>query len=684
MVFLSARTVFRISAHVLQGKRMRDEDKSKEELITELRELRERLPQAATNNTFIEEQFRQILDELPLMIACIDSELRYVFCNKLYGLHFGISPEEVVGKRMEDVLEAETYQKMTAHVESALSGSTVSFDVPSTLPDGTEYLIRTSHIPHALPKDSKGFFSLGNDITELRNVEKALRRSEAWFENLAEHIPGISIQGYRTDGEVVYWNKESEKVYGYTAQEAIGRKLSDLIIPESLNPLFLQSLEIGKRVKESGEFMPPGELNLVHKQGHSVPVYSVHTAVYLESNEPLLFRIDIDLSDRKRIEDELLNAKKLEAIGVLAGGIAHDFNNLIFVIMGNISMVQMKLKGEGPAAKHLAEAEKACLRAKDLTQKFITFSSGGGPLKKNVSIRHLVENVVGLILSGSNISSDIYMPDDLWNADIDENQMRQALSGILANAKESMLRGGSLQVRAENLKVTAMEKVHLNLAEEGRYVKIVISDEGIGISKENLDKIFDPYFSTKYRGSQKGMGFGLAIAHSVIKRHNGQIKVESEPGEGTSIVIIIPASRVQGNNQYPWAGSAPTVRRRVLLMDDEEMLADLAKTMLEHLGYDVDIALNGEEAIDVYSDALEAGRDYDALILDLTVRGGLGGRDTIQKMLYLNPKVKAIVSSGYSNDPIMSDFTKYGFVDILSKPYDLEQLKLVLNRVLEL
>ena len=664
---------------------MRDEDKSKEELISELRELRERLSQAPANNAFIEKQFRNILDELPLMIACIDSELRYVFCNKFYGLHFGISPEEVVGKRMEDVLEPETYQKMTVHIDSTLSGNPVSYDVPSTLPDGTEYLIRTSHIPHDLPKYPKGFFTLGSDITELKKAEEALQRCEAWFTNLAEHIPGISVQGYRTDGEVVYWNKKSESVYGYTAQEAIGKNISDLIVPDDLKPLFRQSLELGQKVKKSGEFMPPGELDLLNKKGHTVPVHSVHTAVYIEGEEPLLFRIDIDLSDRKRIEDELLNAKKLEAIGVLAGGIAHDFNNLIFVIMGNISMAQMKFSVNAPeATRHLAEAEKACLRAKDLTQKFITFSSGGGPLKKNISIRELVENVVSLILSGTSIGSAIDMPDDLWNADIDENQMRQALSGVLANAKESMLRGGALQVRAENVKVTAIERASLNLPEEGWYVKLVISDEGVGIPKENLDKIFDPYFTTKYRGSQKGMGFGLAIAHSVIKRHKGQIKVESEPGEGTRVIIFIPASKMQESRRQSWAGAVPVSRRRVLLMDDEEMLADLAKTMLEHLGCEVDIAYSGEQAIEMYSEALEAGRDYDALILDLTVKGGLGGKDALQKLLYLNPKVKAIVSSGYSSDPIMSEYTKYGFKDILGKPYDLDQLKLVLNRVLEM
>jgi CheY-like chemotaxis protein len=352
--------------------------------------------------------------------------------------------------------------------------------------------------------------------------------------------------------------------------------------------------------------------------------------------------------------------------------------------MGNISMAQMKLGGDGPAAKHLTEAERACLRAKDLIQKFMTFSAWGGPLKTNVSIRDLVEDVVSLSLSGSNIRSEIEMPNDLRRADVDENQMRQALSGILANARESMLRGGVLQVKAENVEVRAAEKLSLNLSEEGWYVKLVISDEGVGIPKEYLDKIFDPYFSTKYRGSQKGMGFGLTIAHSVVGRHKGRIMAESEPGGGTRIIILIPASKAQDSPQHSWTGSTKALRKKVLLMDDEEALADLAKTMLEHLGCEVAIALNGEQAIDMYAEALEAGRDYDVLILDLTVKGGLGAKDTIPKLLYLNPNVKAIVSSGYSGDPVISEFSTFGFMDTLSKPYDLEQLKTVLNRVLHL
>ena len=385
-------------------------------------------------------------------------------------------------------------------------------------------------------------------------------------------------------------------------------------------------------------------------------------------------------ADRKKIDAELLNAKKLEATGVLAGGIAHDFNNLLFVIMGNINMAQLKIEDDHEAQKHLIEAEKACLRAKDLTQKFITFSSGGGPVKRLVSMSDLVSSVVSLVLSGSITSSEIDTPSDLWLVEVDENQIRQVFTGILENARESMPRGGIVSIRAENVEIDAEIDAEGIAPNAGRYVKVVISDEGIGISEENMPKVFDPYFSTKYRGNQKGMGFGLAIAHSVIKKHNGSIEVESIPGKGTTVSILIPASAAKGDVLPGTPSLVLLPRKRILVMEDEGMLGELIQTMLEHLGYEVDTALDGERAIELYSEAVEAGRDYDAVILDLTVKVGMNGGETIRKLQYLTPNVRAIISSGHPNDPIMSDYTEHGFCDALIKPYDLERLQVALDR----
>lgn len=385
--------------------------------------------------------------------------------------------------------------------------------------------------------------------------------------------------------------------------------------------------------------------------------------------------------DRKKFEDELLNAKKLEAIGVLAGGIAHDFNNLLFVIMGNINMAQLKIEEGHQAQRHLVEAEKACLRAKDLTQKFITFSSGGGPVKRRVSMRELVSSVASLVLSGSITRSEVNAPMDLWEVEVDENQMRQVFTGLLENAREAMSKGGVISIRAENVDVSKIGTEGVDPS-VGRCVKVVISDEGVGIPEESMPNIFDPYFSTKYRGSRKGMGFGLPIAHSVIKNHDGHIKVESIPGRGTTVSVIIPASAQHAGAIPASLPYVPLRRKQILVMEDEELQRDLIQTMLEHLGFEVSTAVDGQEAVELYSEALDAGWHYDAVILDLTIKVGMDGRDAIRKLKYLDPEVRAIVSSGLSSDPIINDCTNFGFCDVLKKPYDLEDLRAALDRVL--
>ncbi len=253
-------------------------------------------------------------------------------------------------------------------------------------------------------------------------------------------------------------------------------------------------------------------------------------------------------------------------------------------------------------------------------------------------MRELVSSVAALVLSGSITSTEIKAPEDLWEVEVDENQMRQVFTSLLENAGEAMSRGGVISICAENVEIGEIGVEGID-PDVGRYVKVVISDEGIGIPEENMPNIFDPYFSTKYRGSRKGMGFGLTIAHSVIKKHNGHIKVESIPGKGTIVSVLIPAASKEGVALPASRPHLRAPRKRILVMEDEEMLRDLIQTMLEHLGYEVDSALDGEGVIQLYSEALEEGREYDAVILDLTVKVGMDGREAIRKLLYLNSQV---------------------------------------------
>jgi CheY-like chemotaxis protein len=332
----------------------------------------------------------------------------------------------------------------------------------------------------------------------------------------------------------------------------------------------------------------------------------------------------------------------------------------------------------------LTEAEKASFQAQELTKQLITFSKGGAPIKKLGSTGDLVIDTTNLAISGSKVKCEFSIPSDLWLVDFDEGQMKHAISNMIVNAIESMPDGGVTDVRAENCNITAAQGLPLS---EGKYVKISIRDQGIGITKEHLPMVFDPYFSTKERGIEKGMGLGLATTYSIINRHDGHITVESEVGVGTTFTIYLPAHEKDLRKIKPVEipkPEKPAIHTgRILVMDDEEMIRRLSKQVLSRLGYEPELAKDGAEAIELYKESMDSGRPFDAVILDLTVKGGMGGKDTVKALLELNPQIKAIVSSGYSDDPVMTYFGSYGFTRALVKPYTKEDLNDVLNKVIK-
>ena len=399
-----------------------------------------------------------------------------------------------------------------------------------------------------------------------------------------------------------------------------------------------------------------------------------------------------DISERKRIEEELLKAKKLEATGILAGGIAHDFNNLLGVILGNINLAESELlnlaKIEPESGKRglaaLSDAVKAVSLATDLTRRFIAFSSGGEPCRVSTPVQQLVRDSSVLALSGSNIRCECSFEDDLEEVEGDPNQLRQALYDVILNAREAMPGGGNIKILAENSTCGSIgggERAHpTNI--ENRHVRISIRDEGVGIPEHNRPKILDPYFSTKNRGSRKGMGLGLTTVHSIIKKHNGHIHVESEVGIGTTFDIYLPASRKRA------AASRETKKRpverkgKVLLMDDEEALRNMVGQMLNCLGHNVEFASDGVEAIEVFCRARDTGAPFNVVILDLTIREGMGGKEAIQRLREIDPSTKVIVSSGYSDDPVVADFTAFGFSGVLLKPYQMRELAEILQEMM--
>jgi len=383
--------------------------------------------------------------------------------------------------------------------------------------------------------------------------------------------------------------------------------------------------------------------------------------------------------ERQKMEAELQKAHKLESLGLLAGGIAHDFNNLLTGVLGNISLAKAYANSRDEIYKALVQAEKATVKSKQLTQQLLTFASGGAPIKKVHDIADLLKESVTFSLRGSNVKPEFHLADNLRAVEADEGQMNQVLNNLVINAAQAMPSGGIVRVSTANVNPGKNPGLPLSLADR-RYVKIAVEDSGTGIPEELLPKIFDPYFTTKPKGS----GLGLTSAYSIIANHEGYIDVKSRPGQGTTFTIYIPAS----DKKIPAAEKEQTGEKtikgsgRVLVMDDDEVVADVASRQLDRLGYLPEVVFDGTEAIAVYQEALYTDHPFDVVLMDLTIPGGLGGAETIKKLRELDPEVKAIVSSGYSNDPIMANFQQYGFRACIVKPYKMQELSQTLHQVM--
>jgi signal transduction histidine kinase/ActR/RegA family two-component response regulator len=379
-----------------------------------------------------------------------------------------------------------------------------------------------------------------------------------------------------------------------------------------------------------------------------------------------------EIAQREQTEEELFRARKLESLGVLAGGIAHDFNNFLTVVQGNLEVAKLQLNSNEPAQGVLDQAASACQRAKFLSSQLLTFAKGGAPVRRVVSIAQLVTDAVHLARTGSRVAIGIKIAEGLWSVEVDPGQIGQVLHNILLNARQAMPGGGTIEVRVENILLPN------NPDDADPRVRISIQDQGRGISADVLRRIFDPYFTTKPGGT----GLGLATAYAIVVKHGGHISVESTPGVGTVFTVDLPASLETPLPQTTQAVPMQAGTERLLVMDDDEALRILFKAVLTHLGYDVQTARDGAEAIALYETTKAADRGFDAVLLDLTVTGGMGGMEAAAKLKELNPSVKLIVSSGYSDDPVLSHFAEYGFDAVILKPWTVKEMSDVLRKVI--
>jgi PAS domain S-box-containing protein len=517
----------------------------------------------------------------------------------------------------------------------------------------------------------------------LRRTDQGVLAQQAELRESEEKYRGIietTNTGYvivDTEGKVIDANQEYVRLTGYNEiKEILGRSVIE----------WTAKHDRGKNAAAINQCLQTGlvkhlELDYAGRDGWSIPVEINATAISTSEGVKLLSLVR-DISDRKRVEDEkakleaqLVQAQKMEAIGTLAGGIAHDFNNILTAIIGNISLAMLDPQMEEQSRENLDQAEKACLHAQNLSRQLLTFSSGGAPIKEVVSVKRLLTESASFACRGSQVKYEFRLPDDLWAVKADPGQISQVFQNLVINAIQAMPTGGMIKIRGENMEVGPGSELPIKV---GRYVKISIKDEGIGISAEHLSRIFDPYFTTK----QKGSGLGLAISYSIIKNHHGHISVESELGIGTTFNVYLPASDRKIIQPPKEEMELLSGKGKILVMDDEAMVREVLGKILLLLGYEVKFAEDGDKAIEFFNQAEKSGDPFAAVILDLTVAGGMGGKEAMARLLKIDPQVKAIVSSGYSDDPIMADFQKYGFAAVIAKPYKFSDLGRVLNQAL--
>ena len=499
-----------------------------------------------------------------------------------------------------------------------------------------------------------------NEIHERKRSAKALQESEEKYRLLVENASEAIVVAQ--NGMLRFVNSRATELSGYSSEELKSTPFIQIIHPEDRDEVRKNYL---KRINANAA-PARNTFRAMHKDS-SIRWVEVSSVKITWEGAPATLNFFSDITDKRRMEEELMNTRKLESLGVLAGGIAHDFNNILGAIMGNISLAKLDLD-PGQATYHLLdEAEKASKRATALTHQLLTFSKGGAPLKQVTSISSVIKDCSTFALSGSRVRCDFNLPIDLWAVEIDVGQISQVIHNIIINAEQAMSDTGAIQVSAENIATDT--NIGLPLS-PGKYVKIVFQDSGKGIPDAELPAVFDPYFTSK----PKGNGLGLSTAYSIIKRHGGHITVQSQVGVGTSVSVYLPATAEGPPKTTEETPRESAGKAKILAMDDDEMIRDLLQQMLLRMGYTVEVARDGDEAIELYGRAMDTGEPFDAVILDLTVPGAMGGKETLDKLRQMDATVKAIVSSGYSNDPIMSDYQKYGFKGVVAKPYNFQGL----------
>ncbi len=632
-----------------------------------------------------EEQYKTLVQTSPDSITMLDLKGNVLMANPATRELFNNVPmERIIGKNVFDFFSADDRERASRDITQVMdtghldrveytlvreNGATLSIEVNVSL------MRDSANKPAAL-------LAVTRDITGRKAIERALaaekERLTVTLQSIAEAVISVDIQG-----RVIFLNSVAEQLTGWKQEKAAGLPLSD-VLQITTNTKKVACDDIIHKVIESGDvFDILNESVLTAKDG-SKRMITQSCAPITDRDKKIIGVVIIirDITEKQKMEKELFKSKKLESIGLLAGGIAHDFNNILTGITSNLFMAKMSLDKDSDTCNLIIEAEKAAFRASKLTNQLLTFAKGEEPIKESQSIAEIIEEAVGFSLSGSNVDCNLDIPADVWPLEIDRGQIDQVINNLIINADQAMPEGGTITVKVENITIDEYVSEGTNAylpLEPGRYVRISITDEGVGIPQEHIEKIYDPYFTTK----ENGTGLGLTICYSILKKHNGLIFVKSREGVGTTFHVYLPASEQEmvdkkAAEEVPLSGTG-----RILVMDDEEVVRVAAGHVLKVIGYEVTFASDGTEAVEKYQKALDEGRPFDAILMDLTIPGGMGGKETIIQIKNIDPNVKAIVSSGYSTDPVMANYRDFGFAGVVSKPYMVEDLNRVLREVIE-
>jgi PAS domain S-box-containing protein len=516
-------------------------------------------------------------------------------------------------------------------------------------------------------------------LIQAKRAEQALAQEK---ERLAVTLRSIGDGVITTDldGTILLINNAAEALTGWTQQEAAGKPLAAVFQNLELDTRERHDISVEALIRATAQPGVSRSTVLVARDLTERPIEEIAAPLRDAAGRAIGMVVAFrDITEALKMQEERARASRVASLGLLAGGIAHDFNNILMAVMGNVSMARVTVPAGSPAAVSLAEAEQACLRARQLTWQLLAFSRGGVPVKKTTPIARALKESVSLALRGTNVSCAFHIAPDLRTVSADEAQLIQVFSNMLINAQQAMPHGGEVEIRAENIVEECRRSEHTLRIEPGPYIRVSIADRGIGIPEENLGKIFDPYFTTK----QKGSGLGLATSYSIIKNHGGYVSVTSKLGLGTTVCVNLPASfHREADTPAESVGRGTRGKRRILVMDDEASIRTLAVNMLKFLGHHAEVVSDGSAAVARYKRALQKGRPYDAVILDLMVPGGMGGKETIEQLTEIDPAVNAIMASGYTQDSVMTEFKDYGLKAVISKPYTLEELSRTLSSVM--